>query len=247
MKAKSRKHLLISSIAMLLVAAVALGAATYAWFTSSTTATASGINVRTIQASELQISKSDVVWDTTLNYGVSNKILLPTSTANGTAWFTGNAVDRDNFATDGTYTTIPNKDNYYFTEQLNVQNAGAATVEDVEISFAAPPGCDYWRVAIVEANASGIEATLTGDFTQSVFDNSGTPYNAVTSTTAADTEITPKTTYTVSVGDLAENDVKYYNIYVWFEGQDEECKDVNAGQQIPDITFTVSGTTADQT
>ena len=40
---KSRKRLLISSIAMLLVAMLALGTATFAWFTQNTTATASGI------------------------------------------------------------------------------------------------------------------------------------------------------------------------------------------------------------
>ena len=62
MKTTSRKRLLISSVAMLLVAMLALGTATFAWFTSSTTATASNINVKTIKSSELQISKSTRVW-----------------------------------------------------------------------------------------------------------------------------------------------------------------------------------------
>ena len=59
MKTTSRKRLLISSVAMLLVAMLALGTATFAWFTQSTTATANGINVKTIKSSELVISKLD--------------------------------------------------------------------------------------------------------------------------------------------------------------------------------------------
>ena len=70
MKANSKRRVLVSSLSMLLVATVSLGAATYAWFTSNTTATAQGINVKTIQASELVISDKSKNWDTTINYGV---------------------------------------------------------------------------------------------------------------------------------------------------------------------------------
>lgn len=55
MKAKSRKHLLISSIAMLLVATVALGAATYAWFTQSPNANAQGLQVKATASNGLKI------------------------------------------------------------------------------------------------------------------------------------------------------------------------------------------------
>ena len=53
----TRKRALISSVAMLLVAMIALATATFAWFTKSTTATADQIKVQTIKASELVISK----------------------------------------------------------------------------------------------------------------------------------------------------------------------------------------------
>lgn len=55
MKAKSRKHLLISSIAMLLVATVALGAATYAWFTQSPNANAEGLQVKATASNGLKV------------------------------------------------------------------------------------------------------------------------------------------------------------------------------------------------
>ena len=242
MKKNSKKRVLLSSVAMLMVATVSLGSATYAWFTSSTTATANGINVKTIQASELVISKSDHKWDTTVEYGVANKVLMPTSTSTGSAWFNAEAEAKTSYAKaeDDNFTSVSGT-NYYFAEQLNVKNQGAATVEDVTISFSGLTN-KYARVAVVPANEAG---TVTGTFTDCVYDADGAEYEAVASATTT-TAITPSTEYVIEVGDLAENEAAYYNIYVWFEGQDVDCYDSNAGQQIDDIEFTVTGTTADQ-
>lgn len=243
MKAKSRKRLLISSVAMLLVAMVALGTATFAWFTSSTTATASGINVKTVKSSELVISKSDKDWKTVVDYGVANKVLLPASTSTGTAWFSAEAETKTAFdkKTGTDFAGIGDGGNYYFADELNVMNKGEATVENVTISFSGLTN-RYARVAVVAADAN---SNITGTFTESVYDVDGAAYDAVSSATDT-TEITPKTTYTINVGNLAHNEAKYYNIYVWFEGQDEQCFDGNAGQAIDDIAFTVTGETEDQ-
>ena len=56
MKTNSRKRLLVSSVAMLLVAMLALGTATYAWFTQNTQATADNLSVKTVKASELKLA-----------------------------------------------------------------------------------------------------------------------------------------------------------------------------------------------
>ena len=48
----TRKRALISSVAMLLVAMIALGTATFAWFTRSTSTTAEGLNVKTIKSTD---------------------------------------------------------------------------------------------------------------------------------------------------------------------------------------------------
>jgi hypothetical protein len=243
MKTKSRKRMLISSVAMLLVAMLALGTATFAWFTSSTVATAKGINVQTIKASELQISSATSDWGTLVNYGLENKTLLPASTANGTAWFKANAAVRTAFTADADTVASVSTDeagSYYFKDQLNVRNNGAADVTDVTISFSVPN--NYLRVALVETSAKGTGKANTGTFTTSVYDADGAAYNAYTSTSAT-TSITPKTTYTINIGTLSKDQAKYYNLYVWFEGQDVDCKDANAGAVIKDIEFTVSGTT----
>lgn len=291
MKANSRRRVLISSVAMLLVALVALSTATFAWFTQSTTATASGINVKTIKSSELKISSLNKAWGTTVNYqtGYNSegtkgdaKILLPVSSADGSAWFTTNAITKDSFAatkTDGetpqysevTTVTAANKGTYYFANQLNVKNEGEATVEDVTITFALGTDTDvatkegYYRIALVpvtdtEDNTDTLPNAATNFFAteedgtlKNIFGLADTAgYQALKGTDLSKSEsfsatVKPNTATSVTVGDLTEDQAAYYNLYVWFEGQDQDCKDANAGATIPQITFTVTGTTANQT
>ena len=82
---KSRKRILLSSIAMLLVALVALGSATFAWFSVSKTVTADGINVKAIAAAGIEISKTSATtgYENTVSFGQSasgtNYALQPVS------------------------------------------------------------------------------------------------------------------------------------------------------------------------
>lgn len=242
MKTSSRRRVLISSVAMLLVAMLALGTATFAWFTSSTVATANGINVRTSKASKLEISKNDLAWGTLVDYNVDNKLLLPATSANGTAWFKADAADATaSTLKTGTIAAVTDTASYVVMDQLNVHNAGEAAVENVTIKFSVPN--DYLRVALVPAAAGGPNAALSGTFTDCVYDADGAAYDALTSTAGATTSITPKTTYEINLGTLESEDVVYYNLYVWFEGQDVDCYDATAGQVVNDIEFTVTGDT----
>ena len=91
MKAKSRRRLLISSVAMLLVAMLALGTATFAWFTTDTSTSASGVEVKTDKVSSLLVSSRTSEWVNDLDYGF-NKTLNPVSSANGVDWFYATAA-----------------------------------------------------------------------------------------------------------------------------------------------------------
>ena len=94
MKAKSRRRLLISSVAMLLVAMLALGTATFAWFTTSANVQARDINVSTTKSSHLELSKSDLAWSATgITYiGDTALPLKPASSADGANWYSGVAA-----------------------------------------------------------------------------------------------------------------------------------------------------------
>lgn len=259
MKANSRRRVLISSVAMLLVALVALSTATFAWFTSSTVATANGITVKTAKASKLQISKAAIDWQTNIDYQF-NRVLLPASTASGTSWFAGNAVKGSESAADpSTIAGLSDTANYVFKEQLNIKNNGEAAVDKVKISISGINN-EYMRVAVVPAQEAGIDAAVaTGtDFTKCVYDNAGAAYYAVSGAYSESTktfptvEITPANAgktegaYDINVGLLNSKDVRYFNVYVWFEGQDAQCTDDTAGAVVKDLTFTVSGETVYQ-
>ena len=132
MKTTSRKRLLISSVAMLLVAMLALGTATFAWFTQNTSATANEFSAKTVKASELKLSSESIDWTDTLNYGYKDKVLKPVSTVDGINWFTAVAANKDSYATTKALAEkveSANVKNFAIVDELNIQNQGGAAVE----------------------------------------------------------------------------------------------------------------------
>lgn len=247
MKAKSRRRLLVSSVAMLLVAMIALGTATYAWFTTNTTSYADEINATTTKASTLVISKSDKDWKTHVQYGfgttTAEKIMYPASSVNGTNWWKADALDGTGKVDTTTLAAATGTD-YIFKEELNVKNDGQAKVTKITIKFSKlATASDYARVALVPKAGSADVVTSNGTFASSVYAKDTEAYNPINAGgTAADaTTITCKSTCTVSVPDLDAGKMAYYDLYIWFEGQDKDCTNANSGQKIPDLRFDVTG------
>lgn len=126
MSVKALQKQLMAAIAMVLVAAVALGSSTYAWFASNNTVTAKGMKVQATAEGGIEIAynvlSTDTIPDTNAAlYGTtadaamsSGAILYPTSTqakaTNGSVssgWFHANAAVAGNFkAQEGTYETL---------------------------------------------------------------------------------------------------------------------------------------------
>ncbi len=272
MKAKSRRRLLISSVAMLLVAMLALGTATFAWFTTDTSTSASGVQVKTDKVSSLLVSSRTSEWLNDLDYNFENKSLNPVSSANGVDWFYATA-NSSNAATakDGTVNKIANNtsqaaEKYMFYNMLNVKNAGSADITNpvyIELSGNitekfnnADAAKKYLRVALVEstANQDSDRATATvknaTTFKSSVYgaSNNDTALGILTATAdtngniaTTDTVTTAAgTTIKVKVGDtLAAGAAKYYMLIVWFEGQDADCYDTYAGNEMPELSFSI--------
>ena len=130
MKKNSKKKVLLSSVAMLMVGAVSLGTATFAWFTENTRSYADKISVKTNKISSLVLSKKDKTnWQSHIEYGVGTaaapKIMYPAS-GNGTTWVYGSASD----AVKGTIDTKTlksatgsgvNTGDYVFIDMLNIK------------------------------------------------------------------------------------------------------------------------------
>ena len=256
MKATSRRRLLVSSIAMLLVAMIALGTATFAWFSTNTQSTASNIAVKTAKQSNLLIAKNNGNWQTIVDYAHSgDNILLPASTTNYTEWFKAEAATYDGGTakTGGADTVLSTeKNSYYYQEGLHIRNDGNVAVNNVTVSikFDDATTAQYARVALVEATDK-TGASLKGSGDKIVFaPTNGDSANAVKSIEAKSIKETELVTAENSnskivATSLAADSEKYYALYVWFEGQDTDCKDSNAGQGVPNITFTVTGTPAE--
>ena len=88
METKALKKQLGAAIAMVLVAAIALGAATFAWFVNNNAVTAEGVNVTTSSAvPNLYITDAGKTTDTMAPAGTNKSKLLPVSTSNGTEFF----------------------------------------------------------------------------------------------------------------------------------------------------------------
>jgi len=261
----TKKRALISSVAMLLVAIIALGTATFAWFTSNTTAIADGINVRTQKVSELEIkNKLTKNYGTNIHYNIGTaskkQKFLPVSTVDGLNWFGATAAKANDFAADETtITSITNNigddanfNDYFIIDELNIHNKGTADCTDVTITVNDIPS-NYLRIALVPVTEEhGTTVKEQGKtFKDYVLADDTALYNGLKGTTLQDVEeITPSSTKTIKVGTLKANgdknggDYAYYRLVVWFEGQDPDCKNANSGQLLDQITFEVTGKAA---
>jgi hypothetical protein len=275
MKAKSRRRLLISSVAMLLVAMLALGTATFAWFTTDTSTKANGISVKTTKKSLLLVSAKTGGWTDNLNYNFSETV-QPASSNDGVNWYkavanTGTAYN----ATNGEKIASADYNNYLFANMINVHNAGQVALNNVKYTFTitettarTDSNLNYLRWAIVpatntsQATRGNAAPSSPAAFVSAINDKDGADYTPVDHVGAAKTAdsgaivagsaVKPTvgigTEVTFNVGELAADngadggsDEKYYMFYIWFEGQDEQCYDSNAGNEMPTFNIAVTG------
>lgn len=260
MKTTSRKRLLISSVAMLLVAMLALGTATFAWFTTSTNPYADNFSAKTTKQSTLLLSDSSRTgWTSHLDYNAGNETMYPAS-GNGTSWVKGTAsnsltgvIDQNTLqavAPSPAQGVIPS--DYLFAQELNLKNNGTADIKDVSIDFYLntsdnKDAAEYARVALVPIDGTKVTADDYVALGNNVYSTTTKTYNPIIKTDGTEgTQISTKTTFHVDVttGDevMRPDEVRYYKLYVWFEGQDENCVDALSGQKIPGLKFDVSST-----
>lgn len=264
MKTTSRKRLLISSVAMLLVAMLALGTATFAWFTTSTNPYADNFSAKTTKQSTLLLSDSSRTgWTSHLDYKVGNITMYPAS-GNGTSWVKGTAsnsltgvIDQNTLqavAPSPAQGVIPS--DYLFAQELNLKNNGTANIKDVSIDFYLntsdnKDAAEYARVALVPIDGTKVTADDYVALGNNVYSTTTKTYNPIIKTDGTEgTQISTKTTFHVDVttGDevMKPDEVRYYKLYVWFEGQDENCVDALSGQKIPGLKFDVSSTMVEE-
>lgn len=254
-KKSFKKKALLSSLSMLMVATVAVGSATFAWFTSSTSAHTENLSVKTTKSSELQVAKSDLNFGDTVNYQTINKSLRPASSADGENWYKAVAADKDAFAAKtGTYESVAtNKSDYVFVEMLNIKNIGETNCTDVKITMSSEVTSKFARVALVpveEQTEAGTMPSAAANFADNIYgvtkNKTWKPYDgsAVTTDDYSTADVINGKEVTIN-GGIAAGKVVSYKVIVWFEGEDADCYDTSkTAFTVPEVTFTVTGSNA---
>ena len=239
---KFRKRALLSSVAMLLVALVALGSATFAWFAANPNAEAHGISMKTTAAAGLVIrTTTDTTWShsASLNKNGSTFNMQPVSqdqTAPGT-FRTVTAGEASSYlasskSTDTVGTASAGSD--YYSEQIYCRlstgsDASANSSKEVKITGivitanenATLENCV--RVSIANGttllgtwalSTGGATGVLAADKTVGSF--SPAIAQAQASFTAVPTGLT-------GLSASADDTSKALTVYVWLDGQDTGC------------------------
>ncbi len=237
---------------MLLVALVALGSATYAWFTVSKTVTADTMKVKAIAKAGLEICNTEAgsgTYGRVASFGqtADNAYqLMPVSWdgETGAGFVPGSDVtDGDNGTYSGAFVasgdTIPavpdtstamakSEGSYFAVYKVWVRSAPTST----DPSFVSPAHTVNAKVTISGDNATFARVKfLDGTTNKGIY---GDADSASTSASVVKAAGTTKSTYTVtsqasafSVSSTVANAEvgQPFTFVVWFDGEDAQCKD----------------------
>ncbi len=243
---KALKKQLLAAIAMVLVAALALGSSTFAWFVTNGSVTAQGMNVTAQSESGIVISNAvNGAYASTANaVSATAKQLQPTSTANAEDWYhsTSDKFDDANAGkvAEERLSEVEAAKRYllnsFFIKSAagSFEAADSLLIEEVTVTGATKDLSAALRIGVLVGSDENlyIFAPVTGS-TKSYTVNGATAVTALTgsATAPAETEIT-----TIPANDGTPIEAK---IYVWYEGEDEACMSKNIDMNPDTLAVTV--------
>ena len=222
MNSKAIKRQLLAAIAMVLVAAIALGSSTYAWFVASGSVTAKDMKVNVQSSGGLVISyagEKDAWGVTASGQMTASKALTPVSTSDMTDWSTAQAKVANSYEFDKT--TIKNVKNDVLPNGTYADANTYAVMRAFKIRSAAPGQlCKGLYVEKIEVSGSDntLDTSLRVGFRYKYASGTGeygetssfiTGPVTVTSTSGQSEQNGPTATYKFySTKDTAENEAK---------------------------------------
>lgn len=258
MKTKNmRKKALLSSVAMLLVAVVALSGATYAWFATNTTAKMNTISLETSKQSSLQIAEktgnsdpadADYSAELVANWSQQLKPVstvscgsfyevtaLTTETASGAAQKAGSVVAAAD--TDYLHKVIFFKADDAVSIRLTSLNVSAGTTSlasAIRVAFVA--GGNTTIYGIGAQNTKGIASVTTYTSGSATFQNF---YDGeVTGVTFADANAIEAGASSPAFLTLPANGAAtQVDVYIWLEGNDSDCHNGISGGNLTNMQF----------
>lgn len=252
MNSKAIRKQLFAAVAMVLVAAVALGSSTYAWFVASGTVEATGMQVQAQAEAGIVISNnstsgfaSTATTATTPNPGK----LIPSSTENGKAWFhavsdtfdnakAGQAAEKYDVLGTGTDGTDYMKNTFYIKSATNAAYSGTLKINEVKITNVAGQDLSKALRVGVMVDVGGtneafyIYGPVTGFTTGYKVGGGSTAVTPLASNTVTTTGVTTLPASTASPVQV--------DIYLWYEGEDAMCNSskVDASLETNSVTVT---------
>ena len=255
---KFRKRALLSSVAMLLVAIVALGSATFAWFNTQNSAVAHPVTAKTDKASDITLSETGTSgWTHNLTF-VEHTMEDPTALApittdntfatwtnykaadNDTGYAAANATAESSFTKEEIeshpefvkYTTLYVKSS---TEQHvkvtpTVKTGGDAKIKNM-LRVVFVPKAKATPVTLQATSKKVVWATALNDRSASVWEDDANKNTE--KSTFSTTDDTVSNFAQVDLGKWTTADaICGYDVYVWVEGTDFDCKDSLAGYSV---------------
>lgn len=222
MNSKAIKRQLLAAIAMVLVAAIALGSSTYAWFVASGTVKAEGMKVQAQTDAGLAIRYNAGVWGSSATAGMTNaQKLYPASTTDLRDWYhatAATATEADGL--DGTRTKVttsvfPNSNyvdnSYALMREFEIRSTSdelkvnGLSVEAIEVTTPSKTLSTALRVGVQYTYKTTVDNKETTAYQQRIF--------APVEFTTGDKQNAPTKTYTVYSEDTKDSSgVHYQNV-----------------------------------
>lgn len=251
MKKTMRKSALLSSVAMLIVSAIVLTSATYAWFSTARTVNVTDLEIGVNADTGLLVSVqngADGTWLNTVSFkdGVAvqgrddlNGYAIPTkfnpvSSATGASWVKGSyelaesklsldaAGDGVDFVAVPFWVTGPVSQTVYISVKFASADGSKVTSEDA---------LKCVRFALADASGNFINGQVVADAAGSYTGTSATgklegaagdAYTVTGST--VNTVAQGNDAFTIKLGDtVSTTNADKYVAYIWLEGNDEDC------------------------
>lgn len=241
-KTKNLKKQLLAAIIMLLVAAVALGTSTYAWFVAQNSVSATSMKVQAKAESGIVISNAaNGAYGTTAATTTAAKTLGPTCTLNLTKWEHAMSTefnDAQKAQADANYTDI-SSENPYSLNNFYIKSAGTELalaengflIKSIQLTT---PAAQNLSKSLRLAVKIGTSITVFAPCRDA--DVTATTHTlAALKSSTADTPV-------AGITSVPANDATpiHAEIYIWFDGEDDDCKSANIVNSLENLELTVN-------
>lgn len=267
MNSKAIRKQLLAAVAMVLVAAVALGSSTYAWFAANNEVTAEGMQLQAQGETGIvikSVENTQSKWATTASAAMSQSVKLkPTSTQDLTTWWHAVSDEKDNAKAQQTaenaYTDVTtSKDDYVLMRSFYIRSAAQAVpVSDVKLAIKTVTAATVADTATSEnldksvrvgvklsTGGSGSEYYVYAPLADGNF-SLVAKYDGDKTLTEKKAADATKDQFALTGNAVPANDTGLLaEIYMWFEGEDENCKSSNITASLDNLKVTVVFTTA---